>query len=598
MTSIYASPAALNADSYKSGHKAQYPLNSEFMLFNFTARSDKYFNTPLAKDGIISFGIRRFVEDYLRDHWNTSFFNRPKPEVLAEIDEIMNGVLGAETIPMSHWAALHDLGYLPVGVDAVPEGTLVPMKVPMMTFFPTHPDHAWVAGYLEDAFSNENWKVAAIATIAFHYKRICLQWAEKTCDNTDHIPWQCHDFALRGMSGMNDGALNNIGHLTSFKGTDSFPAVYTTKRVYGKNVPVCEIGNSVPATEHSVMTANIMLNIRQIFAELADDMDAEQRYEAERATFEHMITVVYPTGIASLVADSFNFFRTIGGITVDLKDKILARQGKLVFRPDSGNPYHIVCGYEMIHFNEAKEIILMRMEKDVSRYGALSIQSVKDTVENDAPQLQRLDDIIRREAGAELLIWNVGIDGAMTMNLETKEVRWMSTVEMNGALATLWDIFGGTWNDKGYKLIDEHVGLIYGDSITMELAQRIFSRMEEMGFASSNIVYGVGSFTYQYITRDTFGDAVKSTYLEVRDQNPFMLCKEPVTDMGLKKSAKGCVYAIQTEGGIKMVDGLTKEQYMEDVENGYTLFNRVFFNGECKNGEGIQTIRDRVASYL
>ena len=594
--SLYAVPAALNADAYKSGHIYQYPEDTKDLFFNLTARSDKYFNTPLAKDGIISFGVQRFCEDYLRDHWNDTFFNRPKKEVVDETLEIMNGVLGEGAIGREHWEALHDLGYLPVILDAVPEGTLLPIKAPMLAFKPTLDGFAWVAGYLEDVVSDEIWKATTIATIAFHYKRICKKWSDITCDNDLHMPWQCHDFALRGLSGVTDGAFNSVGHLTSFQGTDNFAAVYTAKRVYGEGMTVSEIAGSIPATEHSVMTANIIREAQQQFNTL-DATDA-QRAVGERLTFKRFLTEVYPTGLLSLVSDSFNYWRTIGTIAAELRQTIMEREGKLVFRPDSGNPFHVVCGYKTIHFDQAKAIILQRMERNVSSYGSLTIEHVKSIQEADAKNLPHLDDWIKR-AGYELLVWNEDEDGADTLKLDTLEVRYMSIEEIQGSIQTLWNIFGGTINDKGYKILDPHVGIIYGDSITMELADKIFERMALNDFASSNIVFGIGSFTYQYITRDTFGFAVKATNAKIADDE-IMLCKEPITDMGLKKSAKGCVLPVvdSETGEIKAVDQLSFESYEDLVASDETLFQLFFCDGVCFSTTSLKEIRNKIDSQL
>lgn len=594
--SRYSTPAALNADAYKSGHIYQYPAGTENLVFNLTARSDKYLNTPLTKDGIIVFGIQRFCEDYLRDHWNETFFNRPKKVAVDEALRIMNGVLGAGTVGREHWEALHDLGYLPIIVDAVPEGTLIPIKVPTLCFMPSNKDFAWVAGYLEDAFSNELWKVITIATIAFHYRRLCEKWAADTCDNNFHVPYQGHDFALRGLSGMNDGAHDSIGHLTSFKGSDDFAAVYTMDRVYGKGAEVSEIGASIPATEHSVMTANIAVQGKKIFGTGWADTDG-QRYVAERETFRHMITKVYPVGLCSLVSDSYNYFRTIGTIAAELKQTIMERVGKLVFRPDSGNPFHVVCGYKAIHFDDAKKLVLARLQKNPKYFGTLTVAGAEATLEKDAPNLPYLDEVVAK-AGYDLLVWHEDEGGCETMYLPTKEQRYMVHEEIRGSLETLWSIFGGTTNQKGYRLLDEHVGLIYGDSITLELADKIFARMKEMGFASSNIVYGIGSFTYQYITRDTLGFAVKATFARIGNDD-LMLCKEPATDMGLKKSAKGCVVPVrEKDGTIVAVDQLSFERYEELVTSDQTLFRCYFQDGECYSEDSLKDVRQRIDSQI
>lgn len=101
----------------------------------------------------------------------------------------------------------------------------------------------------------------------------------------------------------------------------------------------------------------------------------------------------------------------------------------------------------------------------------------------------------------------------------------------------LWQIFGGTTTDKGFKVLNERVGLIYGDSITLERASNILQQLEAKGFASNNVVFGIGSYTYNYLTRDTFGFAVKATWGQVNGQAR-ELFKDPITDSGVKNLPK------------------------------------------------------------
>lgn len=114
----------------------------------------------------------------------------------------------------------------------------------------------------------------------------------------------------------------------------------------------------------------------------------------------------------------------------------------------------------------------------------------------------------------------------------------LGTPENKGAVECLWDVFGGTLTSTGHRLLDSHVGLIYGDSITLPRAQEILDRLEAKGFASGNIVFGIGSHTYQYVTRDTFGTAMKATWGKV-DGEARILQKSPKTDSGMKFSARG-----------------------------------------------------------
>lgn len=590
--SLYAVPAGLNADAYKSGHIYQYPSATEYLMFNLTPRSDKWFNSPLAIDGVVAFGIQRFVKDYLIDHWNTTFFERDKKEAIDEILEVMNGVLGKDAIGREHWEALHDLGYLPVEVYAVEEGTVVPMRVPMIVFQNTVSGFHWVAGYLEDAFSAEIWKACTIATIALHYKRICKKWSDLTCDNDLHLPYQCHDFAMRGMSGFTDDAFNAVGHLTSFKGTDSFPAVYTAKRIYGQSYPISDIGGSVPATEHSVMCANIAWEGGN---ELVEE---ERRFKGELQTFRRFLTETYPTGIASVVSDTYNFWRTVSEILPALRKEIMERDGKLVIRPDSGDPVHIVTGYKAIHLECAKK----------AYYEHLSKLEASDTMLNAVLNM-KLENISYGIAGwllsegYEMVVDREDFEVADTVMLKNAYMVGSANVvtrpvaEIDGAIKTLYNIFGGTINSKGFKVLDEHIGLIYGDSITLERANEILKRLYEMGFASSNVVFGVGSYTYQYMTRDTFAFAVKATLASIGGKE-IMLAKDPKTDSGVKKSAFGGVVPMWDGDKLKAVDGYGFQSFADALEHPACALRLVFSDSEQFGYTTLGDIRNNIDKQL
>ena len=139
----------------------------------------------------------------------------------------------------------------------------------------------------------------------------------------------------------------------------------------------------------------------------------------------------------------------------------------------------------------------------------------------------------------------------------TQKLKWVVPA-YKGAVQCLWEIFGGTETDQGYKVLNERVGLIYGDSITLERALNILQGLEAKGYASNNLVFGIGSYTYNYLTRDTFGFAVKATWGQVNGV-PRELFKDPITDSGIKKSAKGLLRVEKTEDGFVLFDQQTME---------------------------------------
>jgi nicotinamide phosphoribosyltransferase len=392
---------------------------------------------------------------------------------------------------VSHFEALWDLQYLPITVKALPEGTLVPIKVPVLTIYNTHPDFYWVTNYLETILSNLLWKPMTSATIAHQYRKVLTKWQEKTdAEKSWFIDWQGHDFSMRGMDSIEAVISSGVAHLTSFMGSDSLPAIYGARKFYGAEGP---IAGSVNATEHSVMCAG--------------------GKEDEVETFRRLLDT-YPTGILSVVSDTWDLWKVCTEHIVTLKEEILARDGKLVIRPDSGDPVDILCGS-------------------------------KSTMYTGAP-------------------------------------------EGKGVIELLWDVFGGTVNEQGYKVLDPHIGAIYGDSITIDRADEICSRLEAKGFASTNVVLGIGSFTYQYNTRDTFGFAMKATYVEV-DGEGREIFKDPITDDGTKKSATGLLSVVYDENNkywlIDRVD-------WETTNDG--CLQTIYNNGHFRNTTTLDEIRNRL----
>ncbi|ENX61227.1 MULTISPECIES: nicotinate phosphoribosyltransferase [Acinetobacter] len=487
----------LNAiDFYKADHRRQYPVGTEYVYANFTPRSSRLAKMlPDFDDKIVFFGLQGFIKHFLIETWNEGFFNQAKAKVVAAYKRRMDNALGEGAVPVEHIEALHDLGYLPLKIKALPEGSRVNIKVPVLTIINTDPNFFWLTNYIETVLSAELWKSCTTASIAYEYKRLLTQYAEKTGAPLDFVAVQGHDFSSRGMSGIYDAAQSGVGHLTSFIGTDSVASIDYAEEYYNATGV---IGVSVPATEHSVMC-----------------MGSE---ESEIETFRRLICGLYPAGVVSIVSDTWDFWRVITEFSVELKAEILKRQpnalglAKVVFRPDSGDPVKIICG-----------------DPDAER---------------DSPAYK-------------------------------------------GAVQCLWEIFGGTETTQGYKVLNERVGLIYGDSITLERAQNILKGLEAKGFASNNLVFGIGSYTYNYLTRDSFGFAVKATWGQVNGVGR-ELFKDPVTDSGVKKSAKGLLRVEQTENGFELFD----QQSFEQEKMG--ALQTVFENGQLLRECSLDQIRERL----
>lgn len=319
-------------DFYKSGHRGHFAEKTEYVYGNLTPRSTKYAKT----DYIVVAGLQGFCKKNLIEGFDRDFFNQPKEKVINKYKRRMDNALGVGVVPVDHLESLHDLGYLPIIVKGLPEGSIVPAKIPVLTIINTIPEFFWIVNYLETLLSAELWPTITAATIAYEYRRILTEYADKTGTPREFVALQGHDFSFRGLPGVEAAKLFGIGHLMSFAGTDTVPAIDYAEDYYNADSDKELVGCSVPATEHSVTTANIGNLERTLGSKRA----------AEKEFIRKLISEKHPAGIVSIVSDSFDYWTVVSEISAELKEEIRARKpvtddkgnvivpAKVVFRPD------------------------------------------------------------------------------------------------------------------------------------------------------------------------------------------------------------------------------------------------------------------------
>lgn len=787
-------------DFYKTGHIDQYPDGTEVIYSNFTPRFSKYSN--VGETDVVVAGITNFVKVFLHDYWNENFFNRPKEEVIKEYQEEISLALNLPTVRQDHIEYLHDLGYLPISLEALPEGTSVAHKIPVVRLVNTDPNCFWITNYLETVLSTELWKPMTSATTAKWYKTLLTYMAKKTNPEAiDFVDFQAHDFSMRGLSGWQYAALNGVSHLMFFKGTDTISSIPLIRSLYGDTGFIC---GSVPATEHSVMCAGSKEN--------------------ELETYTRLLTKVYPEGVVSIVSDTWDYWGVLGETLPQIKDLILNRNGKLVVRPDCydedtqiftkegfkffkdltstdevaqvnddntftftkpleivNQPYEgdmvafkdikgrvdllVTPNHRMVYYNKHnKEIIkyasdmktkghsytyfyrsgscvssiltkltaldrlkiafqadgsfvtrsndsirfsfskqrkMIRLEsilkeldlkyakynlKDGRFEYSIKVDSSLFAKNFDWVDYDNIDYIYAREFIEEVSYWDttkrsnsrfkfdttcesVAIQverlavmagyGVMLSKAEDNRKDIFSDVftchiikdnkiltqaytktdvsnykgnvycvkvptgkiivkrgksilvcgnsgdpvkvlcgdpdapkdslEYKGSVEVLWDLFGGTLSSTGYKVLDPHIGLIYGDAITPERAEAIVVLLEKKGFASTNVVFGVGSFTYQYTTRDTHGFAMKATWAQIKGVG-IDLFKRPKTDPS-KNSAKGKFLVLWNNGKLEL-------RPYEDKYSGADAMVTYFRDGKVIWEESFENVRTRANSLI
>ena len=512
---------AISTDVYKLGHAGMMQEGSDMLYANLTPRSNRLFKAPAGYDGkMIVIGTHTGIQE-IHNNWQR-FFDLPKDQAIEIYSSTVSEALGDGVVSPERMSDLHDLGYLPICVKSLPEGLRVNMKVPVLTIKNTDAKFAWVVNFLETTISQITWPTMTTATIAGEYRRILTKWAKLTGTDEAVIDYQAHDFSARGLMGPEAAARVGVGHLSSFYGSDTVQAAAYIRSMYDVS-HVETLFASVPATEHSISSSNILYIEKMILEGSRPTGAAEEIYfrgvdaglntkELAELLFLHRyITVLFPKGIVSYVSDTYDYWALLTKILPLLKDEILARDGKLVIRPDSGDPRKIIAGLRESEYRRT-----------------------------------------RQGVAYPLSAWN---GAALIDNTATP----IPEHEIEGSISALFEIFGGCTTEKGFKLLDSHIGLIYGDSITLERCDDILMNLHLKGFASGNVVFGVGSFTYQYITRDTFGFAVKATATSVDDV--FVeIFKDPSTGDKLKKSSKGyMVVEFDDDGEIVMRDQVSEE---------------------------------------
>ncbi len=474
-------------DYYKAVHAEMLPEKMTKSVSYFTPRMSRIDRW----DKVVMFGLQGLIRTWLIDYFNSEFFEKPFDEVIREYRRVLDNTLGKKVYGIEKIEKLHRLGYLPVEIAALPEGTRVPVHVPMFGITNTHPEFAWLPQALESLISAESWHPMIAATVGYTYREIVNHYYDLTCDDRIERAKALGAFDFRGEECTESAIKAGAGWCLSFLNTATVPVVPYLEKMYCCDCTKEPVAFGSPSTEHAVMCSNYAVD--------GDEITLLRR----------LLTEIYPHTSFSAVLDSYDYWNVIDKILPELKEEILAHDGCMLMRGDSGDCVEVVA-------------------KTVFR---------------------------------------------------------------------LWDIFGGTINSKGYKVLNPHVKAIYGDSITIQRCEQIYRILMENGFACSNAALGVGSFSFQCVeengvlkpfTRDTFSSCIKATYCEI-DGKPYPIYKAPKEE-GFKKSQKGCCIVYEEDGELRYRDGLS----WEEASAGDSLLQTVFRDGVLTKEQSLREIRNRL----
>ena len=450
----------LNTDSYKASHFLQYPAGADVVSSYIEARGGQFKQS-------LFFGLQAFLKETLS-----------KPVTLADIDE-------AETLFAAHGVPFYRLGweqivqrhggFLPIEIEALPEGMIVPTGTALVQVRNTDPQAYWLTSYLETALLRAIWYPTTVATLSWQVKQTIRQSLEATCENPDaELPFKLHDFGARGVSSHESAALGGMAHLVNFMGTDTVVALLAARKYYGADMA----GFSIPAAEHSTITAwgrdggaDAYANMLKQFAK--------------------------PGKLLAVVSDSYDIHHAVSEIWgKQLRAQVESSGATVVIRPDSGVPEDIV------------------------------------------PEV----------------------------------------------LERLYAEFGGRVNSKGYKVLSDCVRVIQGDGVDVDSIGVILQRIQQAGFSTENVAFGMGGGLLQKVNRDTLSFAMKASAIQIngawRD-----VYKQPVTDSG-KHSKRGRLAVIRDAGKLTTIreDALSWES---------NLLRPVFRNGELLVDDCFDAIRAR-----
>lgn len=446
----------LATDSYKLSHWNQYPEGTETIYSYFESRVGARFPNT------VFFGLQYLIKRYLEGVVVT-------PSMLDDAERLAKVHFGKEgminRLGWEHIIHVHD-GKLPLRIKAVAEGTAVPTSNVLMTVENTDPACFWLTNAMETLLTHV-WYGCTVASLSYDTLQRIGEFLDATGGSRDGLLFMLHDFGGRGVTGHEAAGVGGAAHLVNALGTDTLPGMELALNYYDADLDT--LAFSVPATEHSVMTALGREGEMKVVDKLLDE---------------------YPDGILSVVADSYDIYGFVQEIGTIFHQRILARDGKFVVRPDS------------------------------------------ITKEDQSPE--------------ELMV---------------------TLSEM------LWDYFGGTINDAGYKVLEPHIGLLWGDGINPTGIETILTFCKEAGFAAENYVFGMGGGLLQKIDRDTQSFAFKCCAAK-RNGKWYDIQKDPLDSS--KVSKKGRLQLEHNKNGW-FTTPLTGEGKVDTEAN---LLKTVFEDGE------------------
>lgn len=317
---LYNINPMLLIDFYKAVHAEMLPAKITKSVSYFTPRMSRV----RMWNKVVMFGLQGFVKTYLIDYFNERFFERPIDEVISEYERIMDASLGKGVYGLQKIKDLHTLGYLPIEIWALPEGTKVPMHVPMFCITNTHDDFAWLPQALESLISAEAWHPMLAATVGATYRDIVNKFYDETCDDSVSRNKALGSFDFRGEECTDSAIKAAAGWCLSFVNTATVPVIPYLEKLYNCDCTKESVAFGSPSTEHAVMCSNYAVDGDEI------------------TLLKRLLTEIYPDTSFSAVLDSYDYWNVIDNVLPQIKPEIMTHNGCMLMRGDSGDCIEVV----------------------------------------------------------------------------------------------------------------------------------------------------------------------------------------------------------------------------------------------------------------
>ncbi|WP_444926073.1 nicotinate phosphoribosyltransferase [Microbulbifer sp. TRSA002] len=398
----------LNVDSYKTSHYLQYPEGTQYVSSYIESRGGQF------KEAVF-FGLQAFIKQYLTTPISAEHIEEAEELCLAH--GLPFNREGWEYILQEHQ------GYLPIEIQAVPEGSVIPTRNVLVQIVNTDPQCFWLTSYIETALLRAIWYPTTVATQSREAKKVIQRYLLETAEGLDSLPFKLHDFGARGASSEETAAIGGLAHLVNFQGTDTIAAVLAGRRYYA--APMA--GFSIPAAEHSTMTS--------------------WGREQEAKAYENMLTQFSGDNrLVAVVSDSYDLWSAIENIWGgELKERVENNGGTLVIRPDSGDPVDIVT--------QTIERLMRIFGATINSKGFRVLPDFIRVIQGDGISLHTIEGILSamkaRKQSAENISFGMGGELLQKVNRDTMRFAMKaSAVRVDG----LWrDVYKDPATDSGKR---------------------------------------------------------------------------------------------------------------------------------------------------